>query len=334
MEAISQLKSHKTDDSGDSTNHLKLASPAISKTLALFFSSKLHHDYMPNSCRDCVLVPISKENIDASCSHNYSPIALSSNLSKVLERLLLLKYEKFFFSNQLQFGFKPGYSTMLCTGMIKNVISRCIHNGSAVLSCFLDASKAFDMVDHDIHSRVFMDRGLPLPVLQLLLSWYSSQQMCVHWDDCISDPFGVSNGVWQGSIFSPVLFAVYLDGLLEELTASGIGWFWGMFVCRCILLCRRYCFIASLPMLDICSSYTACHKLEFNASKIRLICFHLPPVHSYDASIFFNGVQLQYTNKVLHLGHFLSPDLSDTDDILCVVKDLNCKANSILCNFH
>ena len=32
--------------------------------------------------------------------------------------------------------------------------------------------------------------------------------------------------------------------------------------------------------------------------------------------------------------HFLSPDLSDTDDIVRVVKDLNCKANSILCTFH
>ena len=36
----------------------------------------------------------------------------------------------------------------------------------------------------------------------------------------------------------------------------------------------------------------------------------------------------------MHLGHFLSPNLSDTDDIVHIVKDLNCKANSILCTFH
>ena len=70
---------------------------------------------------------------------------LSSILSKVLERFLLLKYENVFFSNQLQFGFKPGYPTMLRTGMIKNVISRYIHNGSAVLGFFLDARKQNSM---------------------------------------------------------------------------------------------------------------------------------------------------------------------------------------------
>ena len=93
--------------------------------------------------------------------------ALSCNLSKVLERLLLLKHEEFFFSNQLQCGFKPGHSTMLCTGMVKNVIT---YNGSVVLSSFLDACKVFDMADDNILFRVLMDRCLPLPVLQLLFT--------------------------------------------------------------------------------------------------------------------------------------------------------------------
>ena len=43
MEAISQLKSHKTDGSGVSTNHLKLASPAVSKPLALLSSMWLKY---------------------------------------------------------------------------------------------------------------------------------------------------------------------------------------------------------------------------------------------------------------------------------------------------
>ena len=108
-------------------------------------SSLLRHGFMPACIRDCVLVPIPKGNRDTSPSHNYRPIALCSSLSKVLERLILTKYEDFFFSNPLQFGYKSGYSTSLCTGMIKNVISRYIHNGSAVLGCFLDASNWWTM---------------------------------------------------------------------------------------------------------------------------------------------------------------------------------------------
>ena len=112
---------------------------------------------MPPVLRDCVLVPIPKGVKDTSSSLNYRPIVLSSNLSKVLERLILLKFIAFFTSSQLQFGFKPDSSTTLCTGVVKNIISH--------------ASKAFDMVDHTILFRKLVDRGLPLPVVRLLLCW-------------------------------------------------------------------------------------------------------------------------------------------------------------------
>ena len=39
-------------------------------------------------------------------------------------------------------------------------------------------------------------------------------------------------------MLSPVLFAVYLDGLLEELADSGCGCYWRKFVCWSVLLCR------------------------------------------------------------------------------------------------
>ena len=37
----------------------------------------------------------------------------------------------------------------------------------------------------------------------------------------------MSNVVRQGSVLSPFLFAVYLDGLLVELSKSGVGCHWG-----------------------------------------------------------------------------------------------------------
>ena len=40
-------------------------------------------------------------------------------------------------------------------------------------------------------------------------------------------PLCISNGVRQGSVFSPYLFAVYIDGLLVELCNSGVGCYWG-----------------------------------------------------------------------------------------------------------
>ena len=107
-EAIARLKLGKSDAEGVHSEYVtSLASP-----LAMFFTSLLHHGYLPQCLQDCVLVPLPKRNKDITCSQNYRPIALAS---KILEHLIYLS---------LQFGFKSG------TGMVKNI------DGSCVLGCF------------------------------------------------------------------------------------------------------------------------------------------------------------------------------------------------------
>ena len=75
-------------------------------------------------CSD--IIPVPKKNKDVSCSSNYHSIALASSLSKLLEHLILIHYSVFLYTSALQFGFKPGSSTTLCTGFIKNIISHYI----------------------------------------------------------------------------------------------------------------------------------------------------------------------------------------------------------------
>ena len=104
---------------------------------------------MPQYLCESVIVPIPKRNKDASCSSNYLPFAISSNLSKVLEPLILSEYENCFLSSPLQFGFKSCFSATLCTGTVQNVVSR-YPNGTSVFGCFLDA---FDLVD------ILLERG-------------------------------------------------------------------------------------------------------------------------------------------------------------------------------
>ena len=93
-----------------------------------------------------------------------------------------------------------------------------------MLGCFLDASKAFDLVNHGVLFRKLLDSGLPPSVIRFLSSWYHVQQVSVRWGQSLSDSFSVSNGVRQGSVLSPVL---YLDELLEKLSNSGVGCHWG-----------------------------------------------------------------------------------------------------------
>ena len=120
LKAISKLKSHKFDCGGVCSEHLKLAAPAISNSLATFFTSVIKHGYMPHCLHDCILVPISKGNKDPSCSQNYRAIALGSSLSKVLEHLTIKKYSSYLTTSSLQFGLKSSSS---CTGVVKYSIS-------------------------------------------------------------------------------------------------------------------------------------------------------------------------------------------------------------------
>ena len=146
-------------------------------------------------------------------------------------------------SNPLQFGFKPGFSTTLCTGVVKNVISHYIHNGSRVHGCFLDASKAFDLVDHSLLFAKLIDRGLPLPVVRFLSFWYSSQKMKVRWEKSLSDPFHVSLMVLDKAVFclqfcSLFLWMVcYRNWLTLVLVAIGVICLLVLFVMLMILCC-------------------------------------------------------------------------------------------------
>ncbi len=52
---------------------------------------------------------------------------------------------------------------------------------------------------------------------------YINQTLQVKWKSKISDEFSVVNGVKQGGVLSPILFTIYVDGLLQKLKNNGVG---------------------------------------------------------------------------------------------------------------
>ena len=60
-------------------------------------------------------------------------------------------------------------------------------------------------------------------VVRMLMFWYSKQEVCIIWGTKMSSYFNISNGVRQGGILSPSLFAIYMDDLSSLLNTSRIG---------------------------------------------------------------------------------------------------------------
>ena len=226
-ESLLTLGLDKSDGTGLSSNHFFVAASVLAAPLSDLFTAVLRHGHMPSAVRNCILVPIPKPHKDPTVSDSYRPIALAPILSKVLEKCILLRYRSCFITSDLQFGFKRGFSTELCSGIIKNVITKYLHNGTNVFGCFLDASKAFDRVNHSLLFDMLLKRNIPTAVLRLLLSWYKEQTLSVRWNLSYSEPFNVTNGVRQGGVLSPILFTVYLDELLLRLSNLGIGCHFG-----------------------------------------------------------------------------------------------------------
>ena len=180
----------------------------------------------------------------------------------------------------------------------------------------LDASKAFDRGEYSKLFKLLLRKGVSVLIVRLLICMYTKQRLRVRWSHVISDTFGAQNGVKQGGVLSPILFAIYMDELLIRLKKSGIGCHIGNTFLAALayaddvtLVCPT---LKSLKLLvKICEVYADEYHVLFNGPKSKLLVFKgRDCVLPLDVCIYVNGQRVGIELCADHLGH----KVSSTDD--------------------
>ena len=115
-----------------------------------------------------VIVPIIKNKTgDTRDKNNYRPIALVTAASKIFELCLSIILEDYLVTHDQQFGFKRKQLTDLCIFTVKCVTKYYTQENSSVFTCFLDASKAFDKINHYTLFQKLLDRETPIILVRI-----------------------------------------------------------------------------------------------------------------------------------------------------------------------
>ena len=160
-----------------------------------------------------------KQNI-----RNYRPVSLLAICGKVFERLIFNEIFKYFSVNKLisknQFGFQSSDSCINQLLSITQKLFTFFDNRIEVRTVSLDISKAFDKVWHEGLIFKLKQNDISGGLLRIFSHFLSNRKQRVALNVQNSLWTNVHAGVSQGSILSLLLFLIYINDLLDNLTSN------------------------------------------------------------------------------------------------------------------
>jgi hypothetical protein len=121
--------------------------PIVMKTLTIYI--KLWNN-LPEEWKKAIIVPILKPGKPANLISSYRPIALTSILAKIQERMILAQVNWYLENQNLlteeQAGFRQNRSTTYQLTKLTQEIKRAFNHQESVLAVFVDFSGAYDTI--------------------------------------------------------------------------------------------------------------------------------------------------------------------------------------------
>ena len=99
--------------------------------------------------------------------------------SKLFGLILKNRISRYMYASDALFGFKASHGSDMAIFSFKESAKNYMNSGSPVFACFLDATKAFDRVNHTKFFNILKTRKISEYLMAILSYWYSNQKYTV-----------------------------------------------------------------------------------------------------------------------------------------------------------
>ena len=213
--ASKTLKQNKASGyDGLSCNIIMDVYDSIKVILFKIFKASLEEGIFSEKLKIAKVIPVFK-NGDKENIENYRPISILPVFSKVLERIMYNSLYEYFMNNNLlhknQFAFQINNSTEHAILQFTRDIAQNFDNGKFTLGVFIELSKAFDTVDHQILLKKIKHYGVNEKTLTWLQTYLFQRKQYIENSNDIKYFIEIDYGVPQGSTLRPLLFLIYIN---------------------------------------------------------------------------------------------------------------------------
>ena len=167
------------------------------------------------------VIPLFKKE-DPLKKENYRPVSLLPHLSKVFERIIYKQINEYMENKLSKFitGFRKLHGTQHSMVTMLEKWKKALDNKEYIGVLFIDLSKVFDTINHDLLLAKLHAYGFSINALNLMCSYLKNRKQRVQINNNFSATKSVIAGAPQGSIDGPLLFNLFINDLVLFLTET------------------------------------------------------------------------------------------------------------------